>query len=209
MTTVKIIGTIHKTTKLFSHGKLFNAIDDFKADILGLEIRSQDLEEPIDYLMGYYPSEMVKTLERYNDKLHVYGFDWRGEAIENRPIECWLTETPTLRSVALSNPIFNGLIKERELIMKNLLDIYSLETGQQEFDKINVNNIKEKINKLLEEYGHNELLSYTLKRENKIKLNVIDIIRKNEGKRVLFLTGLTHRKQLVHHVESRLGIKVL
>ncbi|SCG82315.1 hypothetical protein DW1_0706 [Proteiniborus sp. DW1] len=88
-TELMILGTIHgmhKDNKYYSYDDVFSIIDSFRPDVIGVEIREEDILQPREYLEKYYPYEMIEAKFRYGDSCKIYGFDWLGESIEGNLI---------------------------------------------------------------------------------------------------------------------------
>lgn len=69
-TELMILGTIHgmhKDNKYYSYDDVFSIIDSFRPDVIGVEIREEDILQPREYLEKYYPYEMIEAKFRYGD----------------------------------------------------------------------------------------------------------------------------------------------
>ena len=88
-TEVMVLGTIHqfhKYNKSYSFEDVFSVIDNFRPDVIGVEIREEDISQPREYLSRNYPYEMIEAKFRYDKDHHIYGFDWLGKSIEGKLI---------------------------------------------------------------------------------------------------------------------------
>ena len=88
-TEIMILGTLHglhRNNEAYSFDDIFSIIEQFNPDAAGVEIRSEDIDQPKEYLSKYYPYEMIETKFRFSSRIPVYGFDWLGDEIKGRLI---------------------------------------------------------------------------------------------------------------------------
>lgn len=88
MDRIAIISTIqgaHKTNPNYSYDSLFLFIERYNPDIIGVEIRSEDLDSSTTYLRKNYPFEIYECFRKYPEKT-IVGFDWLGNDLEGRAI---------------------------------------------------------------------------------------------------------------------------
>lgn len=209
MTIVKVIGTIHEDTKAFSYKQLISTIQRFRPDVVAVEMRSQDLIEQGHYLKEHYPGEMVLAKETFEHQCQVYGFDWRGKAIENKRIEHWHDETPSLWQYAQKNAEIMAHIKLRKKMLLPFFETYNFQEGQSS-EELELEAIFEKkMEMLLVKHGYDELLQYYRDRERMIQHNVAKIIERHIGDKIVILTGVAHRAKLVEFIEKHLSIEVI
>ena len=87
---VMVIPSVHRllnTNPNYSYTKLYDLVAAFHPDIVGIEIRQEDLGRPEPYLQSNYPREMIDLFHRYRDR--VFGFDWLGDELSG--IRCRMT----------------------------------------------------------------------------------------------------------------------
>ena len=78
---IKILGTIHKLhneNPNYTFNHIREAIVEFEPDIVAIEIRNRDINEKNEYLIDYYPPEMIQIKKEFENRITVVGFDWRG-----------------------------------------------------------------------------------------------------------------------------------
>jgi len=75
---------LHKDNPTFSYNRLFEVVDKFEPDFVGVEIRQEDIGADEAYLSRNYPYEMVELSKRYEGRC--FGFDWLGDDIAGKPI---------------------------------------------------------------------------------------------------------------------------
>ncbi len=96
-TSVLVIPSIHKRlagNSRYSYVDLYSLVAAFQPDLVGVEIRQEDLARPDAYLHHNYPEEMVVLAQAYKDR--VFGFDWLGREVEGRavPADWWTKQSP-------------------------------------------------------------------------------------------------------------------
>jgi len=110
---------LHKDNPTFSYNRLFEVVDKFEPDFVGVEIRQEDIGADEAYLSRNYPYEMVELSKRYEGRC--FGFDWLGDDIAGKPIpenywkeisaykklERQLGEDPDFQDTPLLEELFN------------------------------------------------------------------------------------------------------
>jgi hypothetical protein len=208
---IYVLGTIHLNhdkNPNYGYDELIAAIEVFKPEVIGVEIRPQDMQEDNGYLTKYYPPEMVQVKALYEAKLPIYGFDWRGQSIEKERIERWLTDVPNLKTLMGKYEDIALLIKQRKILMEPFYKTCTLEQCQKEYNshKEALDSIDEKLNSLLMRYGNSELIQYNQDRENHIGVNVAKIINNHANQRIMIVTGIEHKLHVTTYLSLVLGV---
>jgi hypothetical protein len=203
---IYILGTIHSNhdkNPNYRYKDIINAIESFNPDVIGVEIRPQDMKEDNGYLSKYYPPEMVLVKDLYESKVPVYGFDWRGHEMENKRIERWLTDIPNIKTLMEKYDDIATLIKERKLLMESFYRNCTLEQCQKvyAYKLKGLNPIDEMLNTLLVEYGYNDLVQYYKDRKKHLGDNVMKIIKDYPDQSIIIITGLEHKSYLTDYIE--------
>lgn len=89
MSEVAIISTIrtaHKINPKYWYDSLFSFVEKYNPDIIGIEIRNEDIECSLAYLKNNYPFEMYQSIKRYLTK-KVFGFRHRRESNTRKLLE--------------------------------------------------------------------------------------------------------------------------
>jgi len=98
---VMVIPSVHKllnSNPNYSYARLYDMVAAFRPDIVGVEIRQEDLARSADYLRHNYPREMVELSSRYRDR--VFGFDWLGDELEGAPVpDDWWTKQSRIKQL--------------------------------------------------------------------------------------------------------------
>ncbi len=88
---------LHKTSTAYSYEMLYALVRDFKPDLVGVEIRPEDLGRDQEYLQDNYPKEMIELAQTWGE--HAFGFDWLGNDVAGAPIphDWWTHGSPIKR----------------------------------------------------------------------------------------------------------------
>lgn len=212
-TEINICSTIHGAHKInpnYSYGNLFAFIDAYDADMIGVEIRPEDIDSTSTYLSEYYPYEMVESTKRYTNK-KIYGFDWLGAEIEGQPIpdnyfkelNIKKLETQLAADSLMVKPLM--VLDSTANIKKSLAIQASLqELNSGSYDRANVI-YYDLLSTIFKDTPYSELLKFYAKRDAEIAKNIIDIIKANKGKKILILMGADHRSHANKAVEEVFG----
>jgi len=211
-TEIMILGTLHglhRNNEAYSFDDIFRIIEEFNPDAAGVEIRSEDIDQPKEYLSKYYPYEMIETKLRYSSRFPVYGFDWLGDEIKNRPVPDGYFKT--LPAKILESEFDADIIPEKAYLEK-------LDQGRMLL--ITNKTAKEcndgRFDASCEEYyaqfaaafkgtKYQPITDFYRKRDENIGRNIIGIIEQNEGKKIIFLMGMDHRVFAVKNIRARFG----
>ena len=156
---IKILGTIHKLhneNPNYTFNHIREAIVEFEPDIVAIEIRNRDINEKNEYLIDYYPPEMIQIKKEFENRITVVGFDWRGEDLENEPIEKW---TPSKADLSKYEDISN-LMKRRKKIMNDFYKTCSIYECQDKSKLQELELIEKELNVALLGYGQEKLIQY-------------------------------------------------
>lgn len=199
---VLIISTIHGAHKVnpnYSYDSLFLFIENYNPDIIGVELRNEDIDSSVSYLKSNYPYEMYECVTKYSSK-KVFGFDWLGDDIAGKAIpENYWKERSIIKKLQRklsSDSILQQKLSITDIIQeekkKLALNASLAELNDGRYDLIN--NIYYKQLKLLLIHTEFKPLSdFYTKRDDMIAENISEIIKNNNGKKMIFLIGADHR----------------
>ena len=215
---VLIISTIHgahKTNPNYSYDSLFVFIEKYNPDVIGVEIRKEDIDSSISYLKSNYPFEMYECIKKYPSK-NVLGFDWLGNDIEGKAIaENYWKDISAIKKLQHRLNADSTLLQRLSIldiieVEKNKLALNAslLELNDGRYDLIN-HIYYEQLKALLKYTEFIALSDFYQKRDEHIAHNIIEIIKKNNGKRMIFLIGADHRDYTLKKVSNELGNTIL
>jgi pheromone shutdown protein TraB len=213
-TEVLVLSTLHKGHQVnskYTYDSIQNIIQRYQPNVLGVEIRAEDLKRDSEFLAKYYPQEMRQFLFQ-SDKISYYGFDWLGADIEGITMpENYFEEKSEI--IKLRNKLKeNHEVQEKIKILSHASDEknkIALTSSPQEmldgrYDAVNRVYYKQ----MMDLMGDTELKAlpeFYLKRDEKIAENILKIIEANKGKRLLFLMGADHRSFTMDFLQEKLG----
>ena len=218
MTEVIIISTIHGAHTInpnYSYDTLFVFIENYNPDIIGVEIRKEDIDSSLTYLKNNYPFEMYECIKKYPNK-KVLGFDWLGPDIEGKAIpKNYWGEISAIKktqqklnqdSIMLKKLTILEIIAEEK--NKLALNASLSEINDGRYDIINSIYYKQ-LAELLQNTEYVILSDFYQQRNEQIALNIIEIIKSNIGKKMIFLIGADHRDYTIKKVSQELGNQIL
>lgn len=213
---VLILPTIHESHKVnrnYDYKDLFQVIREFDPEVIGVEIRPEDLSESKEYLDLFYPDEMIMVRDSFPDK--TVGIDFYGKSFEGKllPAEVFKDSTNELgKFVLLEQKMSRDTLierKKKELELPEILErqnkIARSYSPQQlmngEYDSLTVRYYS-LLEKILENPEYKEYLDFNTLRDERITENAIELIKDNPGKRILIIVGTNHRANLVEAVKD-------
>jgi pheromone shutdown protein TraB len=209
--TVIVIGTIHgrhRTNVKYSYDVLYRWIERLGPDLVGVEIRPEDLAADQGYLRANYPKEMVDLLDTYRGR--AFGIDWLGRDLEGRGIpDKWWTELSPLKRLeremdadeSFSSPVAEDLDRRR----LNLLEAATPESlSDGRFDELTKqHNVA--LRALYQNSKYATVIAFHDERDFHLAKNVSDAVRANPGKRIIVVTGASHRGPILEWLRANLG----
>lgn len=215
---VLIISTIHGAHKVnpnYPYDSLFAFIEKYNPDIIGVELRKEDIDSSASYLKNNYPYEMYECITKYSSK-KVFGFDWLGDDISGKAIpENYWKEKSTIKklqqklssdSILLQKLSITDIIQEEK--KKITLNASLAELNDGRYDLIN-HIYYEQLKLLLKHTEFKYLSDFYKKRDEMIAENILEIIKNNNGKKMIFLIGADHRGYTLKKVSEELEGTIL
>lgn len=193
---------LHKSNTNYSYNDLFEYIERFDPELIGVEIRQEDIDSSNTYLKNYYPYEMYKIIKRNKAKT-IYGLDWLGASIEGKPIpKNYFKELDIIKTqkIADGDSIFQASLGEIHTLgdLKNEIASSSTmkELNSGRYDSLN-SIYYEKFNHLYSNSPYSNLEVFYKKRDLYITNRMMEIISNNRGKRMIFILGADHRSRAI------------
>jgi len=216
-TEVSLCGTIHgahKSNPNYTFDDLFTFIESYNPDIIGVEIRGEDMDSTLNYLKRHYPSEMYECISKYSDK-EVLGFDWLGEDLEGKSIpgNYWkeISVTKKLQRELESDSLMHAKKMELDTIQKQRYDLILNSTMSQlnngKYDSI-TSIFYDQLNSIYCKTRYSLLSDFYKQRDEHIAQNIIKIIKSKPGKKMIFLMGADHRSYSIKKIKQKFGDKV-
>lgn len=212
-TTVMILGTLHgyhKRNPNYSYEHIYKIIDNFRPNVIGVEIRSEDIHEPREYLNQYYPYEMIETVFKYKNNVKLYGFDWFSYQLEGKLIpEGYFDELliSELNKKFENDPIYKKSrdilnvcrVKMNEIINSNP-SAAQLNDGRYDIASSIYYQIMEH---LLIDSPYEQIPLFYKERDQHIDQNILNIIDQNLGSKIICLIGSDHRVFVIEAIKNK------
>lgn len=208
---ILIITTIHGAHKInpnYTYDSLFAFIEKYNPEIVGVEVRNEDMDSSVSYLKANYPYEMYDCISRFSLK-KVVGFDWLGDDLAGRaiPTNYWKESSDIKRlqqklsadSAMLKRLSVLDIIKKEKNKLALTASLQELNDGR--YDLIN-RIYYEQLELLLKETEFIVLSDFYKKRDEMIARNIIELIKNNFGKKMIFLLGADHRDYTLRKVSE-------
>lgn len=208
-TTILAIASLHsfhKDNPTFSYDHLFEVVDKFKPDFVGIEIRQEDIGADETYLSRNYPYEMVELSKRYEDRC--FGFDWLGKDITGQPIpenywkeissykklERQLSEDPDFQDTPLLDDLYN-----LQMDIAKIATPSSLINGR--YGEV-TKQYYQAMDNLLHGTKYEDLARFRHKRDEEIGHQIVNFIREHSGSRIALVMGANHHVFAVNTITN-------
>lgn len=204
----------HAKNANYSYQALFAYIEKIQPDVIGVEIRSNDIDSSAAYLKNSYPMEMYEIKNRFSAKT-IYGFDWLGDDIKGKaiPKNYWTELSPAKKlqrklnsdSLMLKKLEPLGVISKEKnnLVMQSSLQ----EMHDGRYDLLN-SVYYEQLELLLKNTPYSALSAFYARRDEEIATNIIRIIEKHPGKKLIFILGADHRSYSLARIKKHFGDQI-
>lgn len=203
----------HKSNPNYSYDDLFAFIEEQHPDVIGVEIRPEDMQLHDSLLTNYYPYEMREIANLFPDRT-VVGFDWLGAEIEGQPMYATYFEEMEISQLqkqlgkdSVMNADLSALEEVRNAKIEIVLNGSLIELNDGTYDSLNTIYYDE-MSAIFENTPYAALTDFYAERDQQIANNMIEIIREHPGKRLLFLTGGDHRSYAVSAIRDTFGSDV-
>jgi hypothetical protein len=206
---IPAIHGLHYTNPNYTFEHLYEKIDSIQPDLIGIEIRNEDLYRDTLYLMRNYPYEMRSLIGRY-DSNQVIGIDWLGKDLKGKPIpEDYWQQQSTIKK--LENDLDHDSTMQSKLVSCDSLILSKVEFAEKasleemmsgHYDSLNVE-FYSKLFALFEGTPYIELKDYYQQRDVEISKRIFKVIRKNSKKKLVFVVGADHRAYTLEYLKSK------
>lgn len=217
-TEVMVLGTLHglhEGNTFYSYDDVFLIIERFNPDVIGIEIRKEDVIQTREYLEKYYPYEMIEAKFRYETNCRICGFDWFGKSIEGKPIPEKYFETLDIKILENEFDSSKEYIKEKEMIevinkirMPLVTNRTAKECNDGKYD-IAVEILYNQLGIIYRDTPYEQIINFYMERDHQISNNMINIIGENKGERIMFLTGMDHRSFAIKAINSYFNDEII
>jgi hypothetical protein len=202
---------MHREHKTYSYEDLYRTVRNFRPDLVGVEIRDEDLHRDAEYLKANYPHEMITLAAEYRGQ--AFGFDWLGSELSGRPVpknywreESWLKKLEAERSndPALRKEAITAL-QEQQLELARAATPASINDGR--YDEVTARYYAA-LEALYKGSRYQRLTDFYRARNEVIAQNIAQYVRRNPGRRIAIVTGADHRGFVARHLKRELGSRI-
>ena len=202
----------------YDYATLYSLVSGFRPDLVGVEIRQEDLGRPETYLRHNYLSEMI-ALAR-NHGYQTFGFDWLGEELAGRAIpDDWWTRQSRIKqleracnsappdlppAMARLNDRLDALSRQQDQIIRTATAA-SLADGH--YDRVTADYYRT-ASVLARGTRCEALLHWYAERDRRISANIVRKVVDSPGRRICIVTGADHHGLVIASL-ARLGSSVV
>ncbi len=215
------IHTGHAKNVKYSFNHVSKIIENFKPDIIAMEIRPEDMDRDTVYLRKFYQPEMVMARIGHPGVTKV-GIDFMGSEIEGRHLpdnfsrdtigemgRFRLMNQKLMKDTALVRArIANGLVKLKSKQGEMMGSLSANELLDGSYDQVTDEYTKIQT-ALLANTPYQYYDTFSVKRDQKIADNIKDLALKNPGKRIIVLSGANHHNRAVNTLGDVKSVKLV
>lgn len=222
-TDVLVLSAIHSNHELnknYSYDDLFATITKYDPEVIGIEIRPEDMEQGNKYLDPFYPAEMMMVKDSFPAKvvgLDFYREQTRGKLLAVDMFKDSAHEMGRIVDLQRKMSADSDLIKRQEEIglpalqneqlrMANNYSAAEMISG--EYDSI-TSRYYVLLDSVLTGTAYEDWERFNTNRDVQIRKNALEIVANNKGKKILILVGANHRYRLVDSLRTRGSVRVV
>jgi len=202
---------LHKKDANYPYDRLYALVSDFKPDVVGIELRPEDIKADADYLSKSYPHEMIALRDQYSNS--AVGFDWLGDEIAGGPIpDDWWTKRSKVKAIERAmnadpkmSDAESARISDAQTQLLKDATPSSLTDGR--YYKL----VRQERAWLARHTAHTpykDWVRFNDARESHIDANLAKIVRSNSGRRIVFVMGADHYGFAVDSLRAGFGGKI-
>ena len=198
----------HKDHPSYDYEALYQCVRNVHPDLVGVELREEDIAAGDTYLSQSYPREMIAL--RNEHRAHVFGFDWLGEQIAGRLIPPnWWQELSTVKRLeremakdqSMASKQDDALSEQQAEVLKNTTPAL-LADGR--YDRL----VRARRAILRGQAGSGHyapIVTFTADRERHIGDNIVSTVRSHPGQTIVLVMGADHHGFAVERLRNEFG----
>ncbi|MEE4204947.1 MAG: hypothetical protein V2I39_01555 [Erythrobacter sp.] len=214
---VMVVATMHgghADNPRYSYEDLYSLAAAFEPDLVGTEIRQEDLPRSEEYLARNHPLEMRELARRFEDR--IIGIDWLGEDLQGRPVPegYWREQsdiTRLQRLLAQDDAFRSPKVEEAQARQREILETATAAALNDGRYDLATAAYYRALAEHLEGSQYERLSEFYAERDRRIARNAIAAVSRfmranpGGGGRILFAVGADHRWPLVEALRRRFG----
>lgn len=223
-TEVLVLPTIHgghaKNAK-YSFAHVIRIIENFKPDIIAVEIRPEDMDQDTVYLKKFYQPEMIMARLGFPG-VQKAGIDFMGSDMDGKSLPPDFNRD-TLGEMGRFRIANQKLMKDTAMVKARIAKgLVALRAKQGEImGKLSANELLDgSYDKVTDAYtkAQTEVLAntpyqyydtFSIKRDQRIADNIKDLVLKNPWKRIIVLSGANHHNRIVNTLRTTAGVNLV
>lgn len=218
-TQVMLLATVHglhKSNPHYTYDDVYTLIRGYNPDVIGIEIRPEDIDQDTTYLKQLYPLEMRQITVLF-PKDKVYGVDWYGEEAAGQllPPDAFkggnkqLTEIKQLERNLNSDTTLSTRMKMIAVFPQKMVELANTSTPAQLNNSGHYDLVAElyyqQLDIVLQETPYAAYAKFNRSRDQHIGSNIISLIEQNPGKKLVFVLGANHRFAAEKTIRDKFG----
>ena len=215
------IHTGHAKNVNYTFNHVTRIIENFKPDIIAVEIRPEDMDQDTVYLKRFYQPEMIMARMGFPGVLKV-GIDFMGSEMEGKHLPADFSKD-TIGEMGKFRMTNQKLMKDTSIVKARVAKgMVSLKSKQGEMmGKLSANQLLDgSYDKVTDEYTRAQTAvlantpyqyydTFSIKRDQKIADNIKDLALKNPGKRIIVLSGANHHNRAVNTLKTESSVNLV
>lgn len=221
-TQVMLLATLHglhKSNPRYTYNDVYELIRRYNPDVIGVEIRPEDIGQDTTYLKQLYPLEMRQITVLFPQN-KVYGVDWYGEEAEGKLLpdnvfkgaNKQLTEIKQLERDLNTDSSLSAQLKLIAVLPQKMVALASSSSPAEFNNSGHYDLVAELFYKqmdiMLQGTPYEAYAQFNRRRDEHIGHNIITLIKKNPGRKLIFVLGANHRFAAEKNIRELLGDQV-
>lgn len=215
------IHTLHQKNNRYSFENIFKIIENYKPDIIAVEIRPEDMQQDTAYLKMFYQPEMILMKNNFPDiqkaGIDDFGSDVRGKLLTADFLKDTTTQMGRFRvlnrrmnkDTAIVNAFKQkGLPALRAKQGEMLSTASAAELLDGRYDKI-TGEYYAGLAEVLAKTPYAEYEKFSSTRDQKITDNIRKLVKNNPGKKIIVLSGANHHNQMTNALSKMKNVKLI
>ncbi|WP_439880360.1 hypothetical protein ACSX1A_14490 [Pontibacter sp. MBLB2868] len=206
-TQVMLLATLHGIHKInpdYTYADVYDIIRQFNPDVIGVEIRPEDIGQDTSYLKQMYPLEMRQITVLF-PKEKLIGFDWYGQEAEGKllPPDALKGGNNELSKVKLLERQLNADTSLTSQMAMIAVLMNKMQTLAKTSTPATLNNsgdyeltseiFYDQMEAMMAGLPYEFYTTFNRKRDEQIGKNIVETIKNNPGKKLIFVMGANHR----------------